>query len=194
MVAGGSKPSFQITFMRKCMGSLPPGGTGKKVAVVEAICRRFEPKRSYTKQEISEDKARRAALRAERPPPAFAGATTTTRPTGLISSRQAPPGMERLFHATGHWAGSVGGQWYLVYAGARSEYTTGQGAVSAVVVYREAAEVDSGTENTLLGEYAPPGGGTAALHIRSVEGDVLRLATEDGESFAFDVATNAFVE
>lgn len=135
-------------------------------------------------------KARRAALRAEHPPAAFAG--TPRKVVGLVSDPQVPGRLEQRFHATGHWVGQVGGQWYVVLAGARSAPATGTNLASAVVVFREPAEFNSGAESTLIGEYVAPGGSTEELRISAVEGDVLQLTAKSGRSFAFNLATDAF--
>jgi hypothetical protein len=118
--------------------------------------------------------------------------STPTRLTGLVASRQGPPGLSQFFRTTTQRSGGIGGQWYLVYAGAAVNPTTNQTVTSELRIYREPADINSGEPNAFVGSYVPPAAGSQPLTITAVAGDYLTITSGGGANLSFDVASRTF--
>ncbi len=176
------------SLMATCLARTP-GATGAKLEFMQRECqRRATIVSGVTAQKALERKAALQAEARERELP------TPTRLTGLVASRQGPPGLSQVFRTTTQWSGEIGAQWYLVYAGAAVNPTTNETVSSELRIYREPADINSGDPNEFVGSYVPPAGGSQPLTITAAAGDDLTIMSSGGRgsSLSFSVARRAF--
>ena len=118
--------------------------------------------------------------------------------TGIIDSREAPLGRKETFRATNHWTGQVEGQWYVVYAGARTSPEDGapgnsEDGRAEVLVYHTPDSSDSAEPNTFVAAENPSAAAERTpLTIIRASGGILTLETDTGAMMTFDVATHSF--
>jgi hypothetical protein len=124
------------------------GASGEKLDRLQHICRLREA--FISQVNVTQDLEQKARLRAT---PPSGEAPLPTRVVGLVSDRDGPIGTSQIFHATSHWAGSVDGRWYLVYAGAAATPGSNRNTQAELRVYREPTELNSGEPNVFVGSY-----------------------------------------
>jgi hypothetical protein len=195
---GAGTPSITTSRSARAFANCMAPFTGyppEKLAPLEEECRQRAA--AIANLTVAEEEAVKVALRDSAPvrqtlsEAAEATSGPPARVTGLNDSREGPPGRSQAFDSTGSWGGEVDGRWYQVYAGAKMTPGANVPDGSELLVYEDPTNIQTGRRALLLGEYAPPGGGSEPLELVSASGGTLTVQTS-GSTLSFDLTTRSF--
>lgn len=144
--------------------------------------------------------AQSAAAHQQAPMPVETVQAQTAPNTGPIQFPQSlPSGWGGKYHITNLWTGTLGttGQKVTVYAGSKADETGASDAKSWGPVEQGVVIVDSRAGGPTTGKGKPDGAylsptRTGMLTIVSANGSCLRLQSQSGTNYAFDVATQTW--
>lgn len=107
-----------------------------------------------------------------------------------ISNVGQGPFPPSVFTMRNSWQGPVGNDWVFAYAGAktRADGTPGQGSI---VLYTQTVNAYGGLDFHPLGTFAAPGTATA-LTIVAVDGALVKVHSDTGQNFTFNLQTHQF--
>ncbi len=112
-----------------------------------------------------------------------------TPQAGITQTHQGPfPA--GFFTVQSLWQGPLAKNWVLAYAGAKpsSDGTAQQGGI---LLYTVSGNASGGSDLHLLGVFLAPGG-TTALTIVGVSGDLLQLRADSGGNLTFNLQTHLY--
>lgn len=115
--------------------------------------------------------------------------TAPTRQAGIIAMQQGPF-LSSVFTARNFWQGPVKNDWLLAYAGLKPN-PDGNGGTGGIRLYNETVNAQGGFDLQLLGTFLAPTG-TTGLKITAVNGLLLQLHSDTGQTLTFDLQTHQF--
>lgn len=120
------------------------------------------------------------------PPPQSA----PQRQAGITDMHEGPfPSSE--FIVRNFWEGPVGSNWELVYAGASANSLNQNLGPGGLRIYTETVTATGGLDDNYVGMYPAPNN-QSPLTITAVNGTLMQLRTDTGNTLTFNLQTNQY--
>ena len=109
---------------------------------------------------------------------------------GIVDTHEGPfPSSE--FIVRNGWQGPVGSNWELVYAGASANPLNQNLGPGGLRIYTETATSTGGLDDNYVGMYPSPNN-QSPLTITAVNGSIMQLRTDTGNTLTFNLQTNQY--